>query len=116
LAPSFFVCSSPYEAFYYYYLWQIQAIRSGRWKLHLPLEAKLRNFRGDVRATEAELYDLKIDVRESNNLVRKYPDIVRRLLALAEKARVDLGDADRPGTYQRPAGFVVNPTPRVLRQ
>jgi arylsulfatase A-like enzyme len=31
---------SPYEAFYYYYVGQLQAVRSDRWKLHLPLEAK----------------------------------------------------------------------------
>lgn len=107
---------SPYEAFYYYYVGQIQAVRSGRWKLYLPLKAKWRNFRGDTMATEAELYDLKADIGETRNLVDKHPDIVNRLLALAEKARVDLGDADRPGIHQRPAGMVVNPTPRVLRQ
>jgi len=67
-------------------------------------------------ACEAELYDLKTDVGETKNLAGKHPDIVRRLLALAEKARADLGDTDRPGTHQRPAGVVVNPTPRVLGQ
>ena len=108
--------NSPYEAFYYYYVGQIQAVRSGRWKLHLPLEAKRRNFRGDTMSSEAELYDLKADIGETKNLVAKHPDIVRHMLALAEKARADLGDTDRPGTHQRPAGMVVNPTPRVLRQ
>ena len=107
---------SPYEAFYYYYVGQLQAVRSGRWKLHLPLEAKWRNFRGDTTASEAELYNLKTDVGETKNLAGEYPDIVRRLLALAEKARADLGDVDQPGTHQRPAGVVVDPTPRVLRQ
>jgi arylsulfatase A-like enzyme len=108
--------NSPYEAFYYYYVGQIQAVRSGRWKLHLPLEAKWRNFRGDTMASEAELYDLKTDIDETRNLVDKHPDIVKRLQALAEKARVDLGDTDRPSIHQRSAGMVVNPTPRILRQ
>jgi arylsulfatase A-like enzyme len=31
---------SPHAAFYYYYMDQLQAVRSGRWKLHLPLETK----------------------------------------------------------------------------
>jgi arylsulfatase A len=107
---------SPYEAFYYYYVGQLQAVRSGRWKLHLPLEAKWRNFRGDATASEAKLYDLKTDVGETKNLAGEHPDIVRRLLALAEKARAGLGDVDQPGTHQRPAGVVADPTPRVLLQ
>jgi len=37
------------------------------------------------------------------------------LLALAEKARADLGDVDQPSTRQRPAGAVLDPTARVLR-
>jgi hypothetical protein len=41
---------------------------------------------------------------------------VTRLLALAEKAREDLGDVDRPGKNQRLAGFVTEPTPRRLRR
>jgi hypothetical protein len=41
---------------------------------------------------------------------------VKRLLSLAEKAREDLGDVDRPGSNQRPAGFVADPTARRLRQ
>jgi hypothetical protein len=40
--------------------------------------------------------------------------VVERLLALAEKAREDLGDTDRPGKNQRPAGFVENPKPLVM--
>jgi arylsulfatase A-like enzyme len=106
---------SPYEAFYYYYVGQMQAVRSGRWKLHLPLEAKWTNFRGNTVTSEAKLYDLKTDIGENRNLADKRPDIVKRLLKLAQKARADLGDIDRPGTNQRSAGMVVNPTPRVLK-
>jgi arylsulfatase A len=106
---------SPYEGFYYYYMGQLQAVRSGKWKLHLPLQAKWRNFRGDTTASEAELYDLKTDVGETRNLAGEHPGIVRRLLALAEKARADLGDVDQPSTRQRPAGAVLDPTARVLR-
>jgi len=107
---------SPYEAFYYYYIGQLQAVRSERWKLHLPLKAKWRNFRGDTSVSKVALYDLKADIGETINIAGKHPDTVRRLLALAEKARADLGDVDEPGTHQRPAGTVVDPTPRVLRK
>ncbi|UCE48800.1 MAG: sulfatase [Phycisphaerales bacterium] len=106
--------ASPYEAFYYYYMEQLQAVRLGKWKLYLPLEAKWINFRGDTKASPAGLYNLETDIGETTNLAVKYPDVVRRLLALAEKAREDLGDVGRPGLNQRPAGIVDAPTPRVL--
>ncbi len=105
---------SPYEAFYYYYLEQLQAVRSGKWKLYLPLENKWRSFRGDTEPCPAELYDLVADLGETTNLVDKHPDVVQRLLGLAEKARQDLGDLGRPGKNQRPAALVENPTPRVM--
>ena len=106
--------ASPYEAFYYYYMEQLQAVRSGKWKLYLPLKNKWINFRGDTKACPAELYDLEKDIGETTNLTSEYPDVVKRLLALAEKARRDLGDVGRPGSDQRPAGFMADPTPRVL--
>jgi len=106
---------SPYEAFYYYYMAQLQAVRSGRWKLHLPLQAKWQNFSGRTAASTAELYDLKADLGETRNLAKANPEVVMRMLVLAEKAREDLGDIDRPGKNQRPAGFIADPTPRRLR-
>jgi len=74
----------------------------------------MKFFRGDTKAGLAELYDLESDIGETTNLAAKYPDVVKRLLALAEKAREDLGDVGQPGLNQRPAGRVTNPTPRVL--
>jgi arylsulfatase A-like enzyme len=106
--------ASPYEAFYYYYMEQLQVVRSGKWKLYLPLKNKWINFRGDTKTCPAELYDLEANIGETINLASEYPNVVKRLLALVEKAREDLGDVGRPGANQRPAGFVVEPTPRVL--
>ena len=106
--------ASPYEAFYYYYMAQLQAVRSGKWRLYLPLEAKWINFRGDTKGSPAALYNLEADIGETTNLATRYPDVVKRLLALAEKAREDLGDVGRPGRNQRPAGLVADPTPRVM--
>ncbi|MHC4540668.1 MAG: sulfatase family protein [Planctomycetota bacterium] len=100
---------SSYKAFYYYHIQQLQAVRSGKWKLYLPLEGK-------TRTSPARLYDLEADLGETRNLAKAHPKVVTRLLALAEKAREDLGDIARPGRNQRPAGFVANPKPRRLRQ
>ncbi len=105
---------TPREAFYYYQMEQLQAVRSGRWKLHLPMKLKKRNWAEPEPDSPVQLYDLQTDVGEENNVADRHPDIVARLTALAEKAREDLGDLDRPGKNQRPAGWVSNPSPRVM--
>ncbi len=105
---------TPYEAFYYYHLDQLHAVRSGRWKLHLPLAAKRVNLRDERRASDGQLFDLEADIGEATNLADKHPDVVERLMGLADKARRELGDGDQDGERQRPAGHEPAPTPRVL--
>jgi arylsulfatase A-like enzyme len=105
---------SPHQAFYYYQIDQLQAVRSGKWKLHLPLKPKKRNWGKPIPDVPLALYDLENDIAEKNNVADQHPNMVKRLLALAEEARPDLGDADRQGRGQRPAGWVVSPKPLVL--
>lgn len=105
---------SPYDkkGFFYYYREQLQAVRSGDWKLYLPLERKMRRLDGrldDGDRTEAQLYNLREDIGETREMSGDRPDIVKRLMALADQARADLGDIDRDGANQRPAGWVDNP-------
>jgi arylsulfatase A-like enzyme len=101
---------SPHKVFYYYMINQLQAVRSGKWKLHLPL----KKIRGKVVNRPLMLIDLSKDPQEVNNLSQDHPDVVRKLMALAKEACLDLGDLDNPGTGQRPAGYVDCPTPRVM--
>jgi len=105
---------SPHEAFYYYQIDQLQAVRSGKWKLHLPLKPKKRHWGKPITEAPLALYDLENDIAEKNNLAQHHPNVVKRLLALAEKARSDLGDLDRKGENIRPAGWVQNPKPLLL--
>ena len=56
---------SPHEAFYYYYGPQLQAVRSGNWKLILPLEARWVNLAGKTEKRSVALYDLGKDVGET---------------------------------------------------
>ncbi len=106
--------SSPHEAFYYYQIDQLQAVRSGKWKLHLPLKPKKRNWGRPIPEAPLALYDLENDIAEKNNLAQHHPNVVKHLLALAEKARSDLGDLDRKGENIRPAGWIQNPKPLLL--
>jgi arylsulfatase A-like enzyme len=101
---------SPHKAFYYYQMDQLQAVRSGRWKLHLPLKIKRRNWGKGTQNTPMKLYDLKDDIGEKKDVADRNPDVVERLLGLAEKARQDIGDVNYKGR-QRPAGWTVTPMP-----
>jgi len=106
--------TSPYddEGFLYYFMGQLQAVRSGPWKLYLPLAGKLLGTSRKTAAVSAELYNLRDDIGEEHEVSGENPEVVQSLLALAERGREELGDLDRPGRGQRPAGWVEHPTPR----
>jgi arylsulfatase A-like enzyme len=101
---------TPHKVFYYYMINQLQSVRSGKWKLHLPL----KKMRGKVVNRSMKLIDLSKDPKEANNLSQEHPEMVRKLMTLAEQARLDLGDLNHPGAGQRTAGYVDYPTPRVI--
>jgi arylsulfatase A len=94
---------SPHEAFFYYRLEQLQAVRSGKWKLVVAH----RDMNDKVYVPQA-LYDLRADIGETTDVSAKYPSIVKRLTALIERMREDLGDAitGAPGKNRRPPGSV----------
>ncbi|MCK5173804.1 MAG: sulfatase-like hydrolase/transferase, partial [Planctomycetes bacterium] len=99
---------SPHEAFYLYFTSQLQAVRSGKWKLHLPTEEVKVGTR-TVKKRVAKLYDLSADIGETNDLSKKEPKVVKRLMRLANKARADIGDTGMEGANQRTAGWDKNP-------
>jgi len=107
---------SPHEVYLYYWSQHLQAVRSGKWKLHFP-HAYPRPAPPGGRAKPGkyanesiglELFDLKRDPGEKVNVAAKHPGVVKRLQALAEHAREDLGDSEakRKGKNVRPAGVV----------
>ena len=95
---------SPHEALYFYYKQnELHAVRSGDWKLYFPRSYRSLNGRpGGVDGipvkydqnvvSENELYNLKSDPKELNNVLNDYPDIVSKLEKIGEEARYDLGD------------------------
>ncbi len=106
---------TPYPVFYYYDADQLQAVRSGRWKLYLPLTT-FRQHPHFRRGKPAEplLFDVVADPGEQRNLADRHADVVSRLMNMAEAARGALGDRGRPGREQRRRGHVDQVTPRVL--
>lgn len=95
--------ASPHDAFYYYWMDHLEAVRSGRWKLHFSK-------RGEEHSA---LFDLDTDIGETSDVRNENPGIVTRLEDLAETARASLGDArlNRVGNDIRPIGQVSHPRP-----
>ena len=95
----------PHEAYFFYYeVGQLQAVRSGKWKLILPhtyrtmqgqpqgKDGKPGKYR-QVKIEKPELYDLDANRNETKDVAADNPDVVKKLLAFAEEARDDLGDS-----------------------
>jgi arylsulfatase A len=95
---------NPHEAYFFYYNTnELQAVRSGNWKLILP--HSYRTLGNQPKAKDGipikyqqvkaglELYDLEKDVGEKNNVADQHPEVVKRLEALAEQAREEMGDS-----------------------
>ena len=74
---------SPHEAYFYYRGNNLEAVRSGKWKLRRVKK-------------NTELYDLEADVSEKINLADKHPEIVKRLAALMEEFDLELKANARP--------------------
>jgi arylsulfatase A len=108
--------ANPHEALLFYWGGALEAIRSGKWKLHFPHQ--YRTLAGGpggkggkpVPYANAEiglsLFDLQADPGESTNVAEKYPEVVSRLQVLAEQAREELGDTatQRTGKGVRESG------------
>jgi arylsulfatase A len=108
---------TPHDAYYFYYDGELQAVRSGQWKLHLP--HAYRTLAGppgrdgnpspySIVRTGVALYDLSKDIGETRNVADQQPDVVSRLTALADRIRNELGDSatKRRGSGVRPPGKV----------
>jgi arylsulfatase len=95
---------SPHDALFFYYRQnELHAVRSGDWKLYFPRSYRSLNGRPGGKdgipvkydqniVSENELYNLKNDPKELNNVLNNYPEIVNKLEKMGENARYDLGD------------------------
>jgi arylsulfatase A-like enzyme len=129
---------SPHEALFFYGGDELQAVRSGEWKLHFPhpyitvdgepgrdgKPAKFGQMKPKsimqsgiagiasrhgyrVENVDLSLFNLKDDPGELHNIAAEHPEIVKRLRALAETTRKELGDAlqGTKGAENRPLGM-----------
>jgi arylsulfatase A len=110
----------PHEVFYHYFRQgELQAIRSGPWKLMLPhdvncivpdqLGGQGKPGKSQMRKiTEPELYHLGNDLGETTNLASQKPEVLKSLLELADQGRKELGDSltKTQGSGVRPCGTI----------
>ena len=99
---------SPWDekGFGYYRMEQLQAVRAGPWKLYLPLENKYVNLARKTEPAKLALYDVRHDVQEELEVSAQHPDVVQRLLKLAENIRAEIGDVEFKGKGQRTSASV----------
>ncbi|MBN2310457.1 MAG: sulfatase, partial [Candidatus Hydrogenedentes bacterium] len=95
---------SPHEAFFFHRSGRLEAVRSGRWKLHLAHDYRSVKEPGsgglpgpyEKRHTEQALFDLEHDIGETTNVADAHPEVVARLLGLIEAFREDIKANSRP--------------------
>jgi arylsulfatase A len=107
---------SPHAAFFYYRGFALEAVRSGKWKLHIPHSYRtLAGRPGGTGGRPAKyeqakigpaLFDLANDIGEQHDVSARHPEIVKQLMALADQMRQDIGDSAQKMTGQnrRPPG------------
>lgn len=98
------------QQFFYYNGLNLQAIREGNWKLHLPRKEEMLVWWDHLAQGKAQelgqfekpiLYDLDSDPAETTDLSHKHPQVVNHLLTLAEEVRAELGSWDKEGSDQK---------------
>lgn len=112
--------SSPHEVLYFYYNRNdLEALRSGKWKLEFA--RKYRSLNGkpggadgkpanysQLEIPEPQLYDLDADIGQQHDVAAQHPEVMAKLQDYAAKARADLGDdlTHSNGTGRREPGKV----------
>lgn len=112
--------NSPHEAlFFYYHVNSLHAVRYGDWKMYFPHRYRTLNGRKGrndgtpikyeyVDLEQKELYDLAKDPSETKNLYQEFPEVAKKIEALADIKRSEIGDdlTKIIGTENRPVGII----------
>ena len=97
---------SPHEAFFFYRQNTLEAVRCGKWKLHLAHEYRSlvepgsggQPGRYEKKKIDKALFDLEHDIGEQHDVSAQHPELVERLTAMAHEFRLELkANARRPG-------------------
>ncbi len=111
--------ANPRESFvYYYHKNDLEAVTDGMFKLvfphkyvtyaaYVPGNDGKPGRLGNVELLKAELYDLRRDPGERNDVISQYPEEAAKLMQIADKMREELGDnlTRKKGTERREPGL-----------
>ena len=109
---------SPHDVLYFYYHKNdLEALRSGNWKLELARTYRSLNGRPGgkngrpvrydyLKIPQPELYELGADPGEHHDVAAEHPGVLKQLLAAADRMRAQLGDGltKQQGTERREPG------------
>ena len=100
--------NAPREFFHYFLRNELQAVRSGNWKLR---HATRDN--NTIDPHKLELYHLGEDPGETRDVAAQHPEVVRRLSEAMRKMREQLGDPnfDMEGSERRAPAISPKPKP-----
>jgi len=97
---------SPHEHYFYWRGGALEAVRSGKWKLHLGGQnKKAKDKDSKPLAPAGQLFDLQADIGEKTDLAARHPDVAERLAGAIRAAREEMRKNARPcGRADRPKG------------
>ena len=108
------------EPFYYYNCENLQAIKQGPWKLHLPRSKAQLPFWDKNKAfanlQKPVLYNLMTDKAETTDVSADHPQVVSQIMELAGSARLELGEFMQRGKSQRPTGSLFPDVPVISHE
>lgn len=107
--------------YFYWHVGYLQAIRYGDWKLSLRgqfSQEEQQNIKGSTYRINQfldhnELYNLRDDPGEQMDISEKHPDMVKKLLGLAEKEKLALGEFTISGPEVRKTLVIKSPVPLI---
>jgi arylsulfatase A-like enzyme len=109
---------SPHDVLYFYYHRNdLEALRSGKWKLELSHNYQSLNGRPggktgrsvpytQLKIAQPALYNLDADPGQQHDVAAEHPEVLKKLLADADRMRAELGDGltNQDGAARRPPG------------
>ncbi|MCM2369797.1 sulfatase family protein [Aporhodopirellula aestuarii] len=105
------------QPFFYYNCENLQAVRYGDWKLHLPRTGQQIPWwdknKALVNVKSPVLYNLRNDLHESKDVASENPEIVQQMVRMADNTRKELGEYMQRGSGQRPTGSAVSGAPII---
>lgn len=108
------IARSKDEPFYYYNCENLQAVRVGDFKLHVPRTTEQIPWWGRRQQKPIEtprLYNLAAEPGEAVDVANQHPDKVKAMMALATETRKKLGEFGQRGSEQRPTGSLFPEVP-----